>query len=65
MNPGDLLTHTHISPNTLYVYIGPDIEPGTRGRFTAYQLKMVRVIELGDPTLRQLRFHESYLRPAS
>jgi len=62
MKPGDLFTHNLI-PSSIYMYLSPDIQPGSKGRFTDYQLKMVRVIQLGDPHLHILRFHQSYLKP--
>ncbi len=61
VNPGDLVRHRHFIPSRIFMYIGPEIPPESPGRFTAYQTKMVRVVEVGDPALKQLRFHESYL----
>jgi len=62
MNPGDLVSHISI-PERVYMYVGPEInqDDPMRYRYTRYQLNMVHVVALGDPTFRKLRFHQSYL----
>jgi hypothetical protein len=62
MKPGTLVTHTHIIKSRIFMVLGPVGHPPDHGRLTRYQAKMLKVVEMGDPTFTKLRFHESYLR---